>query len=86
MVVETRPVDSDCSEVVSAIEKEVKEWLTWISTFSYLMKLMNSLWMNVVMSWLDGTSALVAFGRIATKQFRKAALSATGNVSISSIH
>ena len=51
--------------------------VTWIVAFRLSKNLMNELWMYLEMSWVDGRSALVVAGCIATMQLRNVALFAT---------
>ena len=61
-------------------KKRFKSVLTLNLALSLLKKATNWLWMYVWMSCVDGRSALMAFGRIATRQFRNVALFATARL------
>ena len=54
--------------------------LTWILLLRFWRKSMKELWMKVNMLWLEGMSALLAFGCIVTKQFLNAGLLATARL------
>ena len=54
--------------------------LTWTLHLRVWRKSTKELWIKVMMSWLEGMSALLVFGRIATKQFLNASLLATARL------
>jgi hypothetical protein len=53
--------------------------VTQISDLSSLMKETKELWMNIEILWVDGKSALIAAGCMATRQFLNVALLATSS-------
>ena len=61
-------------------KKRFKSVLTLNLALSSLKKATNWLWMYVWMLCVDGRSALMAFGRIVTRQFRNVALFATARL------